>query len=139
MAMFDALHTSASALTVNRTWMDAISDNLANMNTVRPMDQAAFQERFVVAQSVEGDGVGADGGIGRGARVAGVQYGSAAGRVVHDPTHPFANAEGYVRYPDVDMGNQMVQMMLAQRGYQANLAAIERARNSYEAALELGK
>ena len=134
MAMFDTLGISASGLMVNRKWMDAVSDNMSNLNTVNPYDQAPFKERLVVAQAVDyGSGTG-------GVRVARVEFGGdPEGRIVYEPDHPLANAEGYVRYPDIDMGDQMVQLMMAQRGYQANLAVVERATNAYQAALRLGK
>jgi flagellar basal-body rod protein FlgC len=134
MAMFDTLGISASGLMVNRKWMDAVSDNMSNLNTVNPYDQAPFKERLFVAQAVDyGSGSG-------GVRVARVEFGGdPQGRIVYEPDHPMANAEGYVRYPDIDMGDQMVQLMMAQRGYQANLAVVERATNAYQAALRLGK
>jgi flagellar basal-body rod protein FlgC len=134
MAMFDTLGISASGLMVNRKWMDAVSDNMSNLNTVNPYDQAPFKERLVVAQAVDyGSGTG-------GVRVARVEFGGdPEGRIVYEPDHPLANEEGYVRYPDIDMGDQMVSLMMAQRGYQANLAVVERATNAYQAALRLGK
>ena len=133
MAMFDALGISGSGLMVHRKWMDAVSDNMANVNTVNPYDAEPFRERLIVAQAVDyGSGEG-------GVRVARAEFGSAEGRVVYEPDHPMANEEGYVRYPDIDMGDQMVQLMMAQRGYQANLAVVERATNAYQAALRLGK
>ena len=134
MAMFDTLGISASGLMVNRKWMDAVSDNMSNLNTVNPYDQAPFKERLVVAQAVDyGSGTG-------GVRVARVEFGGdPEGRIVYEPDHPLANEEGYVRYPDIDMGDQMVQLMMAQRGYQANLAVVERATTAYQAALQLGK
>jgi flagellar basal-body rod protein FlgC len=72
-------------------------------------------------------------------RVARAEFGDPEGRVVYEPDHPLANEEGYVRYPDIDMGDQMVALLMAQRGYQANLAVVERATNAYQAALQLGK
>jgi len=134
MALFDSLGISGSGLMVHRKWMDAVSDNMANVNTVNPYDQDAFQERFIVAQAVDyGSGEG-------GVRVARAEFGGdPEGRVVYEPDHPLANEEGYVRYPDIDMGDQMVALMMAQRGYQANLAVVERATNAYQAALQLGK
>ena len=134
MAIFDTLGISASGLMVNRKWMDAVSDNMSNLNTVNPYDQAPFQERLVVAQAVDyGSGTG-------GARVARVAFGGdPQGRIVYEPDNPMANEDGYVRYPDIDMGDQMVSLMMAQRGYQANLAVVERATNAYQAALRLGK
>jgi len=134
MAVFDTLGISASGLMVNRKWMDAVSDNMANVNTVNPYDDEPFRERLVIAQAVNyGSGEG-------GTRVARVEFGGDPnGRVVYEPDHPLANEEGYVRYPDIDMGDQMVALMMAQRGYQANLAVVERATNAYQAALRLGK
>jgi flagellar basal-body rod protein FlgC len=133
MAVFDTLGIAGSSLLVHRKWMDAVSDNMANVNTVNPFDQDAFQERLVVAQAVDyGSGEG-------GVRVARAEFGDPEGRIVYDPNHPLANEEGMVRYPDIDMGDQMVALMMAQRGYQANLAVVERATNAYQAALQLGK
>jgi flagellar basal-body rod protein FlgC len=137
MTTFGAIQTSGSGLHVMRRWMDAVADNMANLNTVRPMDQPAFQQRMIVAESVGYGGAAASGN--GGTRVAGVAWGNPEGRLVHEPGHPMADEQGYVRYPDVDMGDQMVQMMLAQRGYQANLSVVDRAREAYQAALQLGK
>ena len=133
MAVFDTLNIAGSSLLVHRKWLDAVSDNMANINTVNPFDQDAFRERLIVAQAVDyGSGEG-------GVRVARAEFGDPEGRVVYEPDHPLANEEGYVRYPDIDMGDQMVQLLMAQRGYQANLAVVERATNAYQAALQLGK
>jgi flagellar basal-body rod protein FlgC len=74
-----------------------------------------------------------------GAQVTGISFGDANGRLMHDPTHPLADADGMVRYPDIDMGDQMTQLMIAQRGYQANLAVIDRARDAYQQALSIGR
>ena len=133
MSVFDTLGIAGSSLLVHRKWMDAVSDNMANINTVNPFDQDAFRERLIVAQAVDyGSGEG-------GVRVARAEFGDPEGRIVYEPDHPLANEEGYVRYPDIDMGDQMVALIMAQRGYQANLAVVERATNAYQAALQLGK
>ncbi len=134
MAVFDTLGISGSGLLAHRKWLDAVSDNMANINTVNGFDQEPFRERLVVAQAVDyGSGEG-------GVRVARAEFGGdPEGRVVYEPDHPLANEEGYVRYPDIDLGDQMVQLLMAQRGYQANLAVVERATNAYQAALQLGK
>ncbi len=55
------------------------------------------------------------------------------------PDNPLADSQGYVRRPDIDLGGQMAQMMMAQRAYQANLAVVDRAKDSYTAAINLGK
>jgi flagellar basal-body rod protein FlgC len=130
--VFDALGITGSGMHVHQRWLDAISDNIANVNTVRPADQPAFQARYVLAQSLEGAGTG-------GVAVAGVALGNAQGRLVHDPTHPLADARGYVRLPDVDLAEQMTSMIIAQRGFQANAANLDRVRASYQAALQMGR
>jgi flagellar basal-body rod protein FlgC len=131
--VFDSLNIAGSGMVTHRKWLDAVSDNIANMNDATSTDKSAFQERMVTAQAVDyGSGEG-------GVRVAGVQFGSATGRVVYEPNNPLADKDGNVRYPDIDLGDQMTQMMMAQRGYQANAAVIDRATQAYEAALRLGK
>ena len=135
MALFGAFGVSGSGMTTMRTWMDAVSDNIANLNTVRRTSESAFQARTVIAQAIEPAAPGAGGGV----RVAGIELGDAEGRIVNDPSHPLADAEGNVRYPDVDLSDQMVQLILAQRGYQSNLTVIERVKEAYQSALQIGK
>ena len=132
MGAFDAIGIAGSGMTVYRTWLDAISDNLSNLSTVRPTNEPAFRAKYVVAQSVEY-------GEQRGVKVAGIAQGSAVGRMVYEPANPLADAEGYVRYPDIDMSSQMTQLIMAQRGYQANAAVVDRARETYQAALQIGR
>ena len=127
---FDAIGIAGTGLTAHRKWLDALSDNIANINTAVTHAAPAFQERYVTVQtSAQSPGV----------YVAGTELGSAEGRLVHQPDHPLADADGYVRYPDIDLGDQMSQLILAQRGYQASAAIVDRARNSYEAALQIGR
>jgi flagellar basal-body rod protein FlgC len=131
--MFEALNISGSGMQVHQAWMDAISDNIANVNTVRPSNQAAFQARYVVAAAVE------NGGTGAGVTEAGVQLGDAAGRLTYQPDNPLADAKGYVRLPDIDLGEQMTTMIMAERGYQANISNLDRVKETYEAAIQMGK
>ncbi len=133
MSTFDALSISGSGMTLHRKYLDAVSDNIANINTAAAPDQEAFKERFIVAQAVDyGSGTG-------GVRVAGAAFGSAEGKLVYSPDNPLADDEGYVRMPDIDLGTQMTNLIIAQRGYQANISAISRATDAYNAALQLGK
>jgi flagellar basal-body rod protein FlgC len=131
--VFDALGVIGSGMNVHQTWMDAISDNIANVNTVRPAGEAPFQARYVVAQAVE------DGRTGAGVTVAGIELGSAEGRLTYQPDNPLADDRGYVRLPDIDLGEQMTTMIMAQRGYQANAANLDRVRTSYQAAIQMGR
>lgn len=130
MSTFNAIGVAGTGVTVYRKWLDAVSDNIANIDNTSRTSENAFQARYVIAQEA------ADG---NGAQVGGVAFGSAQGVLAHEPDNPLADAEGYVRKPDIDLGSQMAQMMMAQRAYQANLAVVDRARDSYTAAINLGK
>lgn len=137
MALLGAIETAGSGMTLARKWMDAVGDNLSNMdNAVRPSEQA-FRQRYIVAQATNYDSQ--YDGERNGVQVAGVQFGSGQGRLVQDPTSPLADAEGYVRMPDIDMASQMGQLIISQRAYQANAAVVDRAKTSYEAALQIGR
>jgi len=127
---FDAIGIASTGLTLHRKWLDAVSDNIANVNTVTSSDGEAFRARYVVAQEGEGNS---------GVYVQGAAYGSAEGRLVYAPDHPLADENGMVRYPDIDLASQMGQLIMAQRGYQANAAVVDRAKTTYEAALQIGR
>ena len=133
MALFDAINIAGSGATVHRAWLDAVSDNLANMNNASSTSAAAFQARYVMAQAV-GYGTG-EGGV----QVSGIALGPAEGRLTYEPENPIADVNGYVRYPAIDLSSQMGQLIMAQRGYQANLTVVDRAKDAYEAALNIGK
>lgn len=127
---FDAIGIAGTGLTLHRKWLDAVSDNISNINTASATDGEAFRQRYVLAQTSPDS---------PDAYVAGVALGSAEGRLVHQPDHPLADEDGYIRMPDIDLGDQMSQLILAQRGYQASAAIVDRARNTYEAALQIGR
>lgn len=130
MSTFNAIGVAGTGVTVYRKWLDAVSDNIANIDNVSRTSENAFQARYVLAQEAQD---------GNGAQVGGVAFGSAEGRLSYEPDNPLADTEGYVRRPDIDLGSQMAQMIVAQRAYQANLAVVDRARDSYTAAINLGK
>ena len=133
VSTFDSLRIAGSGLYSHRKWMDAVSDNIANINTVAAPGEGAFQERMIVAEAVQyGSGQG-------GVRVARNELGSAEGRMTYEPDNPLADDEGYVRYPDIDLGEQITQLLMAQRGYQANLSTVKAATQAYQQALQLGK
>ena len=135
-SMFPAFDIASSALTTHRIWMNAISDNIANINTVKPMSGAAYQEKFIVAQEIP-SAPGQPVGVGGGVAPTAVQYGDATGLVTYDPTNPLADKNGLVRRPSENLGDQMTNLIIAQRGYQLNLAVIDRAKSSYQQALDI--
>ena len=119
---------------VYKTWLNAVADNVANIDNITSTDEPAFQERFVLVESAE-DASGA----GAGARVVGAEFGDPNGRITYEPTHPLADENGMIRRPEINLSDQMVFMQVAQRGYQANINTFERAREAYESALSIGR
>ena len=117
---------------VYQTWLDAVADNVANINTIRPTDEPAFQERIVVAQAREGRRL-------NGATVDRIEFGDPNGRLVYDPAHPLADDNGFIRLSSMELSQQMTHMIVAQRAYQANVSAFRAARDAYERALEIGR
>ncbi len=128
--MFGALDAASSGVGVGRVWMDVIADNVANVNTVRPAGEEPFRAAKVEAQSV--------GGLG-GVRVQKLVLTGGDPEVVYDPENPLADGEGYVTRPKVDLSEEMTNMLVANRMYQANLSVMQQARDSYQAALQIGK
>ncbi len=135
MSIFSAINTSGTGLSTDRTWIDVIANNMANINTVRPTSGAAFQAQYVQASNIPDDGTGTGGGV----EITGLPRSSAEGRLTYQPNNPLADAKGYVRLPDIDMGEQMGNLIMAQRAFQANAAVIDRARETYQDAINIGK
>ena len=136
MAIFPVFDITGSGLTTNRIWMDAIADNLANVNTIRPYNEPAFQARFVEAQQLPsnpGDPVGVGGGV----TAASIKYGDSTGIQRYEPGNPMANPQGYVRSPDIDLSQNMTDLIIAQRAYQLNLSVISAAQQSYQQAIQI--
>ena len=130
MSIFNAIGVAGTGVTLHRKWLDAVADNIANVDNVSRTSDKAFQARYVMAQEAQD---------GNGVEVGGIALGSAEGTLAYEPDNPMADTEGYVRRPDIDLGSQMAQMIMAQRSYQANLSVVDRARDSYTAAINLGK
>ena len=130
---FSSLSIAGSGMDVYQIWLDAIADNVANINNVVSTDEPAFQERFVIARAQEPAGRMA------GARVDRIEFGDPSGHTIYEPNHVLADEEGFVRVPNVDLGQQMTHMLVAQRAYQANVTAFRSARDAYQRALEIGR
>ena len=150
MGMYSSIEVSASGLSAERLAMDVIANNLANVNTTRTPEGGAFKRQLVVfAQKQETnpdasmnpmDADAADPGKSHdGVQAVGIINDDGPDRMVYDPTHPDADANGYVHMPNVDAVKEMVDMMAASRAYQANVTAIQEARNMGNAAMNLLK
>lgn len=129
MGAFDMLRIANTSLGMHQTWLDALSHNIANANTVTSTADAAFQEQMVVVSSRSDGGVDVD-------RIA---LGDAQGRLQYEPDHPLADADGMVRHPDMDMSEQMTSLIQAQRGFQASVQVTKTAQDTYSAALQIGR
>jgi flagellar basal-body rod protein FlgC len=131
---FSTFDTARSGMGAYKLWLDAVADNVANIDNVSSTDAQAFQERFVLVAATENEA-----GNGTGVVVKGAAFGDPNGRLAYEPNHPLADANGMIRRPDIDLSDQMVYMQVAQRGYSANINVFERAKEAYEAALSIGK
>ncbi|GAB6986970.1 flagellar basal body rod protein FlgC [Nocardioides pyridinolyticus] len=129
MGAFDTLRIAGSSLGVHQTWLDTLASNIANVNTVTGTDQDAFQAQMLVVRSAPGGGV----------EVAGIAQSDPEGRLVHDPDHPLADEDGYVRAPELDLASQMTQLIMAQRGFQAAVQVTKDAQDTYSSALQIGR
>ncbi|MGH2882306.1 MAG: flagellar basal body rod protein FlgC [Solirubrobacteraceae bacterium] len=150
MSFFDAISIAASGLTAERTRMDVTSENLANADTTNGANGQPYQRQEVVLSQVGGGfGAALSGAMGAGSPTSG----SAAGGVqvtgivndptpdqsVYDPGNPAANAQGYVKMPNVNSVNEMVDMIDESRSYQADVTAMSTAKEMYEKTLGLLK
>ena len=142
MGIFDALDISASGLIAERTRMDVTSQNLANAQSsgYRRQDvvlrQAGGGFASVLGQAI-GAGTPAGGGNGRGVEVAAVVTDEGEQRRVYDPGHPDADPEGYVRLPNVNAVTEMTDLISASRAYEANVTAMQTAKQMFSKTLEL--
>jgi flagellar basal-body rod protein FlgC len=132
--VFRSLDISGTGLNASQRWLDAIADNIANANTVRPASEAPFRASRPVFKQI----AGTDGASGDGVEVSSTESNTDEAQKVFDPSNPLAGADGYVTRPAVDLTAEMSDMMIAGRVYQANLRAVESARDRYQAALRLG-
>ena len=145
MSMFGGMEISASALTAQRLRMNVTAENLANAQTTRGADGQPYRRKEVVLQSVTQGGFGAQLSAamgGGGVRAGGVEVAQIAedqtnGKLVYDPSHPDANDEGYVTMPNVDTVTEMVDLIDAQRAYEANVTAMQASKQMFAKTLEI--
>lgn len=137
-----AVAAAGSALTAERVRLEAAVSNLANAESTRGPDGKPYRRRDVVLQTADvasfDDALFRAGGA-VGVKVAAVVEDQAAFQRRYEPTHPDADAEGYVELPNVNAAEEMVDMLSAARAYQANLSAIGMIRDLVQRALDLGR
>jgi len=144
VGMFGGIDAAASGMTAERLRMDVISNNIANANTTRTAQGGAYRRQMVVFQSRTENSpfnqILAHNleSAGNGVRVVGIIKDESPLRKVYDPNHPDANQDGYVDMPNVNVVAEMVDMITATRAYEANVTAVNAAKNMALKALEIG-
>jgi flagellar basal-body rod protein FlgC len=152
MGMFTSISTAGSGLTAERMRLDVIADNIANATTTRTTDGGPYhRSRVIFAPRVEKPywrspflPTALSNQVGEGVRVQSIEKDtSTETRLVYDPTHPDAiktgPKAGYVEYPNVNIVNEMVDMIEANRAYEANSAVIAGTKAMFLKALEIGR
>lgn len=149
MSMFRSLEASASALTATRLQMDLIANNLANINTTRTADGGPYRRRYAVQteRHVPFSGVlnqalsaaGQPAPTGEGVRVVQIAEDQSPFKLKYDPANPDADASGMVRLPNVDLLQEMTDMIVATRVYEANVTAFNAGKSMAQRALEIGR
>lgn len=143
MNILGAMDIGYSALRAQTIRLNVIGSNLANMETTRTPEGGPYQEKSVVFTTRE-SGFAAElensaRQMSMGVRVQQIQTDPDSIKEVYEPSHPDANAEGYVRKPDISLVEQMTDMMSAKGSYEANVTAIKAAQRMAVKALEIGR
>lgn len=115
------LATSAQGMGVQQRFLETISRNLANAEVTRTPDGGAYRREVA---SADANGVT-------------VQQDTRRGRLEYDPGHPDANADGFVEYPNVDVGSELVDLMVARRLHEANVSVFQAAKAMLKRALDI--
>lgn len=146
MGLFQAFNISASGMTAERFRMDTIAENIANVNTTRTEDGTpyrrkivTFAEKSVTPFTTYYESARAR-AVGNGVKVTSVKEDTETDfKMEYDPSHPDADENGYVYYPNVNTVTEMTNLIDATRAYEANTTAFEATKSMVQAALNIGK
>jgi flagellar basal-body rod protein FlgC len=130
---------TASALNAERLRMEVVSQNIAHANTTRGADGKPYQAQHVVFESVLERAQQIGGAVPQSILVSRIETEARPPRLVYEPGHPDANAEGMVAMPDINVHEEMVELIAASRAFEANLAVMKNARNLAAQTLAIGK
>jgi len=145
MDLFKVIDIAASGMTAQRTRLNIISMNLANANTTRTEDGNPYRRKTVIFEAAA-TGSSFDDNLQRamedhiyGVKVSRIEPVKGSFKKIFDPSHPDADDKGYVFLPNVNLVQEMVNMLNANRSYEANAAAIKAAKDMAMRALEIGR
>lgn len=143
MDFFTALRVSGSGLSAERTRVNLASSNLANAETTRGPNGQPYQRLDPVFQAVALEGNGAPAAPGAepamGVEVSQVVADPNPGKRVYSPGHPDADADGFVTFPNVNPVNEVVNLLSASRGYEANATAVETLKQMAQRGLDISR
>ena len=133
-------------MTAQRMRMNTISSNIANINTTRTPEGGAYRRKDVVFESMPdarnfGEILGAtdpNANVQR-VQVTDVISDTKAPLMKYEPEHPDANPDGYVAYPNINLMEEMTNMIQATRSYEANVSALQSAKDMALSSLEIGR
>jgi flagellar basal-body rod protein FlgC len=125
--LMPGLGASADGMAVQQRFLEVISRNLANAEVTRTPEGGAFKREIAE--------LGIDPATGQPGLV--VKQDSRPGRMVYDPSHPDANAQGFVEYPNVDVNTELVDLMIVRRVHEANVSVFQAAKRMLLRALEI--
>ncbi len=137
MDLFAVFRVSASALEAQRTRMNTIASNLANIHTTRSEAGGPYRKKDVVFSSAPVD-PGASSGL-EGVKVAEILESPEPFKKIYDPAHPDADPDGFVVLPNINVMEEMVNMMMALRAYEANVTTFNMSKTLFLKALEIGR
>lgn len=132
--MYGLLDVSTSGLTAQRTRLEVATANIANIDTIAGPngEYAPFRRRMAILAT--GDPAS---GSELGVHVSSIELNDGPFKQKYDPSHPFADANGYVQYPDIDPSVEQINSMEAMRSYEANIIAAEATKAMMSMALRL--
>jgi len=143
MSFLPSLNIAGSALTAQRFRMDVIAQNIANADTTRTENGEPYARKMVVMRERYGsfssllDTKLAR--VGQGVEITGIEEDDKSFKLVYEPDHPDADENGYVRYPNIDMVKEMMDMMSASRSYEANVSVVNAIKTMASSALQIGR
>lgn len=131
----DAMEISASALAAELTRMNLIASNLANANSTKSAEGGPYRRKDAVFAAVMDE---ARIKMGGGVKIVGVVEDQSPPRFQYEPSHPDADAKGYVAYPNINVVEEMTDMISATRAYEANITAAKASMDMEMKALQIG-
>jgi len=143
MDLESSIQISASGLKANRTWINVISANLANVNTTKTSEGVPYMRKTVVYETVPDEGFAGElntamSEASEKVKVSDIVSDMRDFRQVYDPGHPDANEKGIVLMPNINPVEEMANLMNASRSYEANLAALQTARQLALKSIDIG-